>query len=140
MKKATKLWPDPDSVKPGAYIFGEAVPVNIFINGQKVEATKAGVKVGRPMFTDIDHGTVAVVMGDFIEKGGPAGMKKAVNIDGHEVEYEMMGPYMETGLERIRFYNSGGVGSEPLDVLSYRLNNETDAAMVARVFDNIRMW
>ena len=73
--KKIKLYPDPDSVRPGAYVFGEAVPVNIFIDGQKVEAPKAGVKIGRPMFPDIDHGTVAVVMGEFIEKGGPAGMK-----------------------------------------------------------------
>jgi hypothetical protein len=133
--KKYRLFPDPDSVRPGAYIFDKAVPVNIFINGQKVEAPKAGIKVGRPMNPAVDHGTAAIVMGDFIVE-----TKKEIYIDGHKVEYEMRGRYMKTGLEKIRFYNSGGAGSEPLDVLAYRLNNETDEDMVARVFDSIRMW
>ncbi len=67
MKKLT-LRPHPDRVdNTGAYIFAEAVPVNIFIDGQKIEAPEAGVKIGRPMFPDIDHGTVAVALGDFIK-------------------------------------------------------------------------
>lgn len=70
MKQAT-LSPDSDRVFPGAYVYGEAVPVNIYIDGQKVETPKAGVKVGRPMFPDIEHGTVALAVGDYIDdKGG----------------------------------------------------------------------
>lgn len=66
MKKIT-LRPHPDSVRAGAYVFGETVPVKIFINGQKVEAPKTGIKVGRPMNPAVDHGTAAIVMGDFID-------------------------------------------------------------------------
>lgn len=65
--KQTILLPQPDRVKPGAYVFGEAVPVDIFINGQKVEAPKAGIKVGRPLNPAVDRGTVSIVMGDFID-------------------------------------------------------------------------
>jgi hypothetical protein len=61
-----KLIPDPDSIRRGAYTFAEAVPVNIFINGQKVEAPKAGIKVGRPLSPAVDHGTVGIVLGNFI--------------------------------------------------------------------------
>ena len=67
MIRAT-LRPDPERVFPGKYVFGEAVPVNIFIDGQKVEAPKAGVKIGRPMFPDTDgHRTVALAVGDYID-------------------------------------------------------------------------
>ena len=69
--KQTTLCPDPDRVCPGAYVYGEAVPVNIYIDGQKVDAPKAGVKVGRPMFPDTMPRTVALKIGDYIdEKGG----------------------------------------------------------------------
>ena len=66
MKQAT-LRPDPDRAFTGKYLFGEAVPVNIFIDGQKVAAPKAGVKIGRPMFPDTDGRTVAVAVGDYID-------------------------------------------------------------------------
>lgn len=66
MKQVT-LRPDPDRVYPGKYVFGEAVPVNIFIDGQKVEAPKAGVKIGRPMFPDTMGRTVAVAVADYID-------------------------------------------------------------------------
>lgn len=66
MKKRVIMIPHPDKVTRGAYVFGEAVPVNIFINGKRIEAPKAGIKVGRPMYPDIDHG-VAVALGNFID-------------------------------------------------------------------------
>lgn len=62
------LRPDPDRIFPDKYVFGEAVPVNIFIDGQKVEAPKAGVKIGRPMFPDTGGRTVAVAVGDYIDE------------------------------------------------------------------------
>lgn len=65
MRKALLL-PYPDSVYRSSYVFGEAVPVNIFIDGKKVEAPKAGVKIGQPMFPDIQGDAVAVSMGDYI--------------------------------------------------------------------------
>lgn len=71
MSKKMTLIPDPDRVYPGEYWFGEAVPVNIFIDGQKVEAPKAGVKIGRPVFPDTMGRHVALAVGDFIDdKGG----------------------------------------------------------------------
>lgn len=66
MEKMTLL-PHPDSVGSGfKYLFGEAVPVNIYIDGQKVEAPKAGVKIGRHIFGTMGH-TVAVSLGDYID-------------------------------------------------------------------------
>ena len=68
MSKQVTLRPDPDRVYPEAYVYGEAVPVKIYIDGQKVEAPKAGVKIGRPMFPDIDgRRTVALAVGDYID-------------------------------------------------------------------------
>ena len=67
MSKQVTLRPDPDRVHPGKYRYGEAVPANIFIDGQKLEAPKAGVKIGRPMFPDVMGRTVAVAVGDFID-------------------------------------------------------------------------
>ena len=66
MKKRVIMIPHPDRVYCGAYVFGEAVPVNIFIDGKRMDAPKAGIKVGRPMYPAIDHGA-AVVLGDFID-------------------------------------------------------------------------
>lgn len=65
--KYAELRPDPDRVYPGAYVFKEAVPVNIFIDGQKVEAPNAGIKIGWPMFPDSDGHTVAVAIGDYMD-------------------------------------------------------------------------
>ena len=62
------LRPYPDSVYPGGpYLYDKAVPVNIYINGQKVEAPKAGIKVGRPMLPDIMPDGVAIKLGDYID-------------------------------------------------------------------------
>jgi hypothetical protein len=66
-KQVVELRPDPARVFSGKYVYGEAVPVNIFIDGQKVEAPKAGVKIGRPLFPDTDRGGLAVVVGDYID-------------------------------------------------------------------------
>lgn len=69
--KQTTLCPEPDRGYPGKYVYGEAVPVNIYIGGQKVDAPKAGVKVGRPAFPDTMPPTVALKIGDYIDdKGG----------------------------------------------------------------------
>lgn len=65
---------------------------------------------------------------------------KKLHIDGHKVKYEVLGRYKETEFEIIRFYNPGGIGSEPLDVIVLRINGETDVAMATRAFNYIRMW
>lgn len=66
MKKRVIMIPHPDRVTRGAYVFGEAVPVNIFINGKRIEAPKAGIKMGRPMNPTVDH-CGAIALGDFID-------------------------------------------------------------------------
>lgn len=66
--KQVILRPDPDHVYPGPYVYGPAVPANIFINGQKVCTPKAGVKIGRPMFPDIQRGGIAIAVGDYINE------------------------------------------------------------------------
>ena len=63
-----------------------------------------------------------------------------INIDGHAIEYELRGPYINfPNAEVIRFYNPEGKGSEPLDAMTCRMEGETDSDMVARVFNCIRM-
>ena len=60
-------------------------------------------------------------------------------IDGHIVEYDIHGPYINTqGAEVIRFYSENSQG-ETLDVMACRLEGETDNDMAARVFACIRM-
>ena len=66
MKKMT-LRPYSRPLDPERYHYSEAVQVNIYIDGQKVEAPKAGVKIGQPMFPDVMGRTIAVKMGDYID-------------------------------------------------------------------------
>ena len=61
------LRPYSQPVGPDKYVYGEAVPVNIFIDGQKVEAPKAGIKVGRAMFPDTMGRAMSFKLGDFID-------------------------------------------------------------------------
>jgi len=85
-------------------------------------------------------------------------VKKEIYIDGYNVEYEILEKvdpkfldktseeeteipegYYLAKLTQIRFYNSEGPGSKPLNALTYRLKDETDADLVTRVFNDIRM-
>lgn len=79
-EKAVVLRPHPDRVHPDnkyKYWFGKAVPVNIFIDGQKVEAPKAGIKIGRPIFPDTNH-SIGIITGDFIDDKGSVDDPQAV--------------------------------------------------------------
>lgn len=69
MKQAI-MRPDPDRVFPGKYVFGEPVPADVYIDGQKVEAPYTGIAIGKPMFPDEQGKTLAVAIGDYFKESG----------------------------------------------------------------------
>lgn len=52
------------------YWYEEPVPVDIYIDGQKVAAPNAGVRIGHPIFPDVDK-SVGLSLGNYFatEKG-----------------------------------------------------------------------
>lgn len=82
-----------------AYIHSDPVPVDVYIDGQKVNAPRAGVKIGRPFCFDIQGDRVEVAFGDFIKEG--AQTMQSGNIDPYITTAEL---YINKLLDNIRAY------------------------------------
>ena len=66
-------------------------------------------------------------------------MKRTINIDGHEVEYEERGPYKNlTGSETFNF-SAGGPIKDEVVVVVRPLEGETHDDRVRRAFNCARM-